>query len=125
VSLSEGQGLHLKDNAVLRTSSGRAEVLLGPDNTLRVGENSSFRLVTSDLADTRIQLLSGALVVTTNRPATKVKLTLGAGESAISFSRAGFYHFDTSALRVRVFAGQAEAQTRPNSFGLPKDGSCP
>ena len=44
----------VKENGQLRTEDGRAEVLLTPGVFLRLGENSSFRMVTNRLiVDTR------------------------------------------------------------------------
>ena len=43
----------------LRTEEGRAEVLLTPGVFLRLGENSSFRMITNRLIDTRLEFLSG------------------------------------------------------------------
>src|SRR6516164_7360452 len=44
-----GEGLEL------RTEHGRAEVLLTPGVFLRVGENSSIRLLSNKLSDTRVE----------------------------------------------------------------------
>ena len=49
----------VKENQQLRTEEGRAEVLLTPGVFLRLGENSSFRMITNRLIDTRLELLSG------------------------------------------------------------------
>src|SRR5215813_739197 len=43
----------VKENQVVHTEEGRAEVLLTPGVFLRAGENSSFRMITNRLVDTR------------------------------------------------------------------------
>src|SRR5579862_6075544 len=43
----------------LRTETGRAEVLLTPGVVLRVSENSSVRMLSDKLSDTRVELLTG------------------------------------------------------------------
>src|SRR6202142_509406 len=53
----------VKENQQLKTEEGRAEVLLTPGVFLRMGENSSFRMITNRLIDTRLEFLSGAAVV--------------------------------------------------------------
>ena len=47
----------VKEKMVLRTAEGRAEVLLSPGVFLRMGENSSFRMIANRLIDTRLELL--------------------------------------------------------------------
>ena len=49
----------IKENQVLRTEEGRAEVLLTPGVFLRAGENTSFRMITNRLIYTRLEFLSG------------------------------------------------------------------
>src|SRR6476660_9735479 len=53
----------IKENTILRTEEGRAEVLLTPGVFLRVGENSSFKMISNRLIDTRLELLSGSAVI--------------------------------------------------------------
>src|SRR5947207_15597892 len=50
----------IKENQVLRTEEGRAEVLLTPRVFLRAGENTSFRMIPNRLIDTRLELLAGS-----------------------------------------------------------------
>src|SRR5690348_10038979 len=44
---------------VLATEQGRAEVLMTPGVFLRLSEDSSFRMISNQLADTQIEILSG------------------------------------------------------------------
>ena len=53
----------MKENSVLRTEDGRAEVLLPPGYVLRIGENASFKMLTNRLIDTRVEMLTGSGVV--------------------------------------------------------------
>jgi len=53
----------IKENQVVRTEDGRAEILLTPGVVLRLGENSSLKLLTNRLIDTRLELLTGSAVV--------------------------------------------------------------
>ena len=45
------------------TEEGLAEVLLPPGFTLRLGENSSIRMITNRLIDTRVELSTGSAIV--------------------------------------------------------------
>src|SRR5258706_5131600 len=48
----------VKDGQVLATEEGRVEVLLTPGVLLRMAENSSVRMLSNALADTRIEVVS-------------------------------------------------------------------
>src|SRR5579885_3579285 len=52
----------VQEKQVLRTEEGRAEILLTPGVFARVGENSSFRMITNRLIDTRLELLKGTAI---------------------------------------------------------------
>src|SRR5579859_7229058 len=58
-----GVRVTMKEGAELRTEDGRAEVLLNPGVFLRIGEKSTVRMVSGDLADTRIEFVSGAAII--------------------------------------------------------------
>ena len=63
VEPSETKLTEIKENAVLRTEEGRAEVLLNVGTILRTGENASFKMITNRLIDTRLELLFNEIVV--------------------------------------------------------------
>ena len=49
--------------AELRTAQGHAEVELTPGVFLRMGDNSSIRMLSNDLANTRVELQTGSAIV--------------------------------------------------------------
>jgi hypothetical protein len=53
----------IKEGSVLSTEDGRAEVLLTPGVTLRLGDHASLKMITNRLIDTRVELLGGKAVV--------------------------------------------------------------
>src|SRR5207302_6844894 len=53
----------IKENMEFRTEDGRAEVLLNPGVFLRMGENSSIRMLSTKLSDSQIEFLSGSAVI--------------------------------------------------------------
>jgi hypothetical protein len=53
----------VKEGSVLSTEDGRAEVLLTPGVTLRLGDHASLKMITNRLIDTRVELLGGKAVV--------------------------------------------------------------
>ncbi len=100
----------VKENAVVRTAEGRAEVLLTPGVVLRLGENSSFKMLTNRLIDTRLELLTGSAVVEADEIAKDTNVTLVCKDGTVSLDKKGLYRFDTAPARLKVFEGLASAQ---------------
>src|SRR5690349_14786797 len=84
----------IKENTILRTEEGRAEVLLTPGVFLRVWENSSFKMISNRLIDTRIELLSGSAVIEADDIAKDTALTVVCKDGTITLSKVGLYRFD-------------------------------
>ena len=100
----------VKENAVVRAAEGRAEVLLTPGVVLRLGENSSFKMITNRLIDTRLELLTGSAVVEADEIAKDTNVTVVCKDGTVSLGKKGLYRFDTAPARFKVFEGQASAQ---------------
>ena len=77
LELQPAQFPEVKENTGMRTEEGRAEILLTPGVVLRIGENSSFKMITNRLIDTRLELLSGSAVVDAS-PSTTSRLRIRA-----------------------------------------------
>ena len=58
-----GEFVDVKTGQTLATKDGDAEVLLTPGVFLRLAENSSFKMVSNKLDDTRIEVLGGSAMV--------------------------------------------------------------
>ncbi len=97
----------IKENGILRTEDGRAEVLLTPGVVLHVGENSSFKLLTNRLIDTRLELLTGSAVVDAADIAKDTNLTVVCKNGVFTLGKAGHYRLDTQPARIKVFSGTA------------------
>jgi len=100
----------VKESALVRTAEGRAEVLLTPGVVLRLGENSSFKMITNRLIDTRLELLTGSAVVEADEIAKDTNVTLVCQDGTVSLSKKGLYRFDTAPARLKVFDGLASVQ---------------
>jgi len=100
----------VKENAVVRTAEGRAEVLLTPGVVLRLGENSSFKMLTNRLIDTRLELLTGSAVVEADEIAKDTNVTLVCKDGTVLLGKKGLYRFDTAPARLKVFDGLATVQ---------------
>ena len=97
----------LKDNSILKTEEGRAEVLLTPGVFLRLGENSSIRMVSNHLSDTRVEVLSGETLVECDELLKDNQVTLLYKDATVALVKHGLYRFDTPPGRVRVYDGEA------------------
>jgi hypothetical protein len=100
----------IKENAQLRTEEGRAEVLLTPGVFLRVSENSAFRMVTNRLIDTRVEFLSGSILVEADELLKDNGVTIAYKDYAIRLERKGIYRFDSDPAALRVYQGGVTAE---------------
>jgi hypothetical protein len=100
----------VKENAVLRTEEGRAEVLLTMGVILRMGEQASFKMLTNRLIDTRMELLGGSQIVEADEIQKDNNLTLLAKESTVLINKRGLYRFDLEQNRIKVFDGVAAVE---------------
>lgn len=100
----------MKENGVLRTGEGRAEVQMLPGWAMRLGDRSLLRMVTNRFIDTRVELVEGSAVVQVPEIQKDNSLTVVLGKAAIMIAKAGDYHFDASPARLKVFAGEANVK---------------
>lgn len=107
VQMKFGQNPAMKENEVLRTEDGLVEVLLNPGTFLRMNENSSIRMISNRLIDTRLDVLSGSAMVEVAELLPDNSVTLVYGDAQISLNKAGLYRVDTNPARVRVYKGEA------------------
>jgi hypothetical protein len=105
VKPSETKYTEVKENAVLRTEEGRAEVLLTLGSILRTGDNSSFKMLTNRLIDTRVELLTGTHVVEVAEIQKDNNLTLVAKDATVVITKRGLYRFDVDQAKIKVFEG--------------------
>jgi hypothetical protein len=98
----------VKENQQLKTEEGRAEVLLTPGVFLRLGENSSFRMLTNRLIDTRLEFLSGAAVVEAEDIGRDNSVTVVSGDATVHPIKKGVYRLDSATNELRVYDGLAE-----------------
>jgi hypothetical protein len=97
----------LKDGQVLTTEEGRAEVLLTPGVFLRMAENSSVRMLSNALTDTRLQVISGSVMVEAGELLANNAITFECQGVQIALPKKGLYEIDAAAARLRVYDGQA------------------
>jgi len=98
----------VKENGILRTEAGRAEVLLPPGVFFRVAENSSFKMISNRLIDTRVELLAGSGIVEIDDVGKGAPVTVVAKDATITLSKAGLYRVDSAPAELKVFKGSAD-----------------
>jgi len=92
----------------LATEDARAEVLLTPGVFLRLGSQSSFKMVSNLLSDTRLEVLSGTAIVEVDDLPKGNSVTLLYHDAKIMPLKHGLYRLDVSDNRFRVFDGEAQ-----------------
>ena len=105
VKPSETKLTEVKEGAVLRTEDGRAEVLLTLGAILRTGDNSSFKMLTNRLIDTRVELLTGTHILEVAEIQKDNNLTLVAKDATVVITKRGIYRFDVDQSHIKVFEG--------------------
>lgn len=123
-----GKFPNVPQGAELRTAQGHAEVVLTPGVFLRMGENSSIRMLSNDLANTRVELETGSAIVDSSQsasePSSGTAVTLVFREWQFHAAQAGVYRVDTDPPRLWVLKGEAEvagAKGQPARVGEGMD----
>ena len=102
-----GEFPDLKNGQVLATEEGRAEILLTPGVFLRLAENSSVRMLSNSLADTRLQVISGVVMIEAGELLPNNSITFSCQGVQIALPKKGLFIIDSAAARLRVYDGQA------------------
>jgi len=102
-----GEFPEVKSGQVLSTKDGRAEILLTPGVFLRLGENSSFKMISNQLSNTRLEVQSGDAMVEVGEllPDNAIAVVFHGGD--VSIAKRGLYRFDSDPSRLRVYEGEA------------------
>lgn len=101
---------NLNPGSVLRTESGKAEVLLTPGVFLRLGSNSEVRMVSAGLMDTRIQVDRGVTLLEATDLQKENKIQIAAAALNTTLKDEGLYRVDANRSSVAVFDGKAEVR---------------
>jgi len=98
----------VRNGSTLAAEDGRAEVLLTPGVILRIGENSSFKMVSNSRSDTQLDILTGAAIVEVGELLPSNAITLRFHETRMELTKRGLYRVDADGNgRFRVYDGEA------------------
>jgi hypothetical protein len=98
----------MNPDSLLRTSAGRAEVLLSPGMILRVGPGSTIKMLSNQLTETRVELVSGTLVLEVMERVKGNAATLHFRDTAIVPRREGVYRLGGAMPELMVYDGRAD-----------------
>ncbi|HWF08907.1 MAG TPA: hypothetical protein VG297_10610 [Bryobacteraceae bacterium] len=111
----------IKEQGLLRTGLGRAEILLTPGVFLRVGENSAVKLLDNRLVSTRVEVLSGTVIIESDDPQMSVKdspVTLIYKDYDIQMIKHGVVEISSDPAQVKVYKGEALVSTADNRVNV-------
>ncbi len=120
-----GRFSDLREQSTLQTAQGRAEILLTPGVLLRVGENTSIKMLDSRLVSTRVELLSGTAMMEDMESGETVKdpaVTIVYKDFTAQPVKFGLFEMNSDPGQVKVFKGEARV-TGNGSTETVKDGN--
>jgi hypothetical protein len=100
----------IKEQSVLSTGLGRAEVLLTPGVFLRIGENSAIKMLDNRLISTRVEIMSGNVMVESDDPQMSIKdspVSLIYKDYEIRLVKHGLVEIGTDPAQMKVYNGEA------------------
>ncbi len=97
----------LETGKSLTTKIGKAEILLTPGVFLRIGKNSSVKMLSSSLTDTGIGLENGHAMVEVAEIHRENDIRIVADGTTTTLLKTGLYDFDLRQQQLRVFDGRA------------------
>jgi len=102
--------IELQPGQTLTTGNGKAEILLTPGVFLRVGDNSTVKMVSSNLTNTQADVMKGQATVEVAEIHQYNNLRVGEDGATTEMLKDGFYAFDADQAQVRVLKGEAQVQ---------------
>lgn len=113
-----GRFYDIKPGSEMRTDNGRAEVLLTPGVFLRVDENSSIRMLSNRLADTRVEFIGGAAALDSRNASPDAPVTVTTRAYEIRVNKPGYYRFNSAPAELRVKDGEAAVSISGKSVAV-------
>ena len=111
----------LQNGQVLETGNGKAEILLTPGVYLRVGSNSSVKMISNSLTNTEVTVSEGEAMVEVDELYHENNLRISQPGADTKLLKTGLYHFDASNGAVRVFDGKAVVTADDHNITVKKN----
>jgi FecR protein len=97
----------LQTNQFLTTENGKAEILLTPGVFLRVGHDSSVKMISPSLTNTDVGLEQGHAIIEVAEIHPENDIRIFAGGATTKILQTGLYDFDLRQSELRVYEGKA------------------
>jgi hypothetical protein len=110
VNASQVGNISLEAGQELTTGTGKAEVLLTPGVFLRVGDNSTVKIVSPDLTNTQVQIENGRAGVEVDQIYEQNNLQILDAGVTTRLQKTGYYQFNANTPQVMVFKGKADVE---------------
>jgi len=110
----------VKAGQLVATAEGRAEILLTPGVFLRLAENSSVRMLSNVLADTRLELVSGSALVEVGELLEHNAISFEVSGIHMELAKKGLFRIDATPANMRVYEGQARVSSGSQSLTAHK-----
>jgi hypothetical protein len=103
-----GKFPEIREGSELRTEAGSAEVLLTPGMVLRIGPDSSIRMVSGSLIDTRVEFRHGSAIIDISEDPGATVARIIYRNYEIRFPKRGSFRLDSMPREFRVYNGEAQ-----------------
>jgi hypothetical protein len=111
----------LGNGQTLETKNGKAEILLTPGVYLRLGSNSSAKMVSNSLTNTQVMLNSGEAMLEVDELYKENNIRISQPGADTLIVKTGLYDFDAADHAVRVFDGKAVVAANDHETTLKKN----
>jgi hypothetical protein len=111
----------LQNGQVLETGNGKAEILLVPGVYLRLGSNSSVKMISNSLTNTEMAIRSGEAMVEVDELYPENYLRISQPGADTRLMKTGLYDFDATNGEVRVFDGKAVVRADDHDITVRKN----
>jgi len=115
----------IKEGQVFRTEQGMGEVLMTPGVFLRLGENSSIKMVSSKLSDMRVEVLGGSVLAECDNLEKASAFMLVYRGNSVSLTKHGLYRVDADQGLFKVYDGEAIVRAASGQLTLHKGKQTP
>lgn len=108
---------NVKEGSTLRTEQGRAEILLTPGVFLRIDEDSSIRMISGSIQNTRVEFLRGSVILDSLDAGGDSPVLITYKDCQVRFPKKGVYRMDASPPVLQAYSGEAEVtrEGKPSS----------
>lgn len=97
----------LHEGQTVETGNGKAEILLTPGVFLRLGDNSAVRMISPNLANTKVELVKGRADVEVDQLFKQNNLRVKVKDNETRLLKTGLYAFNFEGAIIQVFDGEA------------------